>query len=78
MSHKVTVYSTTTCPYCHMAMDFLKENKVDFESVNLSVQQDRINEMIQLSGQTGVPVIKIDDQVIIGFDRPAIKKALGI
>ena len=78
MTHKVIVYSTTTCPYCHMAKDFLKENKVEFEDVNLTQQQNRVQEMIGLSGQTGVPVIHIDDKVIIGFGRVGIKKALGL
>ena len=75
---KVTVYSTPTCPYCHMAKDFLKANKVDFADVNVAADPKAAREMIQKSGQNGVPVLDIEGKIIIGFDKDAIKKALKL
>lgn len=75
---KVIVYSTTTCPYCFMAKDFLKDNNISFEDVNVSNDQKRAVEMIQKSGQQGVPVIDIDGKIIVGFDKKAIKSALNL
>ncbi|MBI2550219.1 glutathione S-transferase N-terminal domain-containing protein [Candidatus Woesearchaeota archaeon] len=75
---KVTVYSTPTCPWCHKAKDFLKENNVPFQDVNVAANQKAAEEMIEKSGQMGVPVIQIDGQFIVGFDKNAIKKALKL
>jgi len=73
---KVTVYSTSTCPYCVMAKDWLKGKKVEYEDVNVGINQEKAREMITKSGQMGVPVIDIDGEVIIGFDRPKMETAL--
>ncbi len=73
---KVIVYSTTTCPYCVMAKDWLKGKNVEFDDVNVGVNQDKAREMIQKSGQMGVPVIDVAGSIIIGFDRPKIEEAL--
>ncbi len=73
---KVIVYSTTTCPYCVMAKDWLKGKKVEFEDVNVGINQDRAREMIQKSGQMGVPVLDVAGSIIIGFDKPKIEEAL--
>lgn len=75
---KVKVYSTDTCPYCTMAKDFLKENNIEFEEYNVAEDEDAKNEMLTKSGQMGVPVIMIDDKIIVGFDKEAIKKTLDI
>ncbi len=75
---KVTVYSTPTCPYCHMAKDFLKANKVEFADVNVAADSNAARDMIEKSGQNGVPVVDIDGKIIIGFDKDAIKKALKL
>ncbi len=75
---KVIVYSTPTCPYCHSAKDFLKENKIAFEDVDVSKNQDRAQEMIEKSGQMGVPVIDINGTIIVGYDKEAMKKALKL
>ncbi len=72
----VIVYSTSTCPYCVMAKNFLKEKKVEFEDVNVGLNQDRAREMIKKSGQMGVPVIDIAGEIIIGFDKPKMEAAL--
>ncbi|HPM85486.1 MAG: glutaredoxin family protein [Candidatus ainarchaeum sp.] len=72
----VIVYSTNTCPYCVMAKQWLKEKKVDFEEVNVGIDQEKAKEMIQKSGQMGVPVIDIGGDIIIGFDRPKMEGSL--
>jgi glutaredoxin-like YruB-family protein len=75
---KVTVYSTQTCPFCTMAEDFLKQNKVEFRHVDVSSDREGLKEMVQKSGQTGVPVIDINGKIIIGFNEPAIRQSLGL
>jgi glutaredoxin-like YruB-family protein len=77
--HKVKIYSTPTCPYCHAEKEYLKEKKIKFEDIDVSKDQAAAEEMIEKSGQMGVPVTIIDNTtVIIGFDRAALKKALNI
>ena len=75
---KVTVYSTPTCPYCHMAKAFLKEHKVQFTDYDVSQDEGKAREMIEKSGQQGVPVIDIGGEIVVGFDKPRIKELLGI
>ena len=74
---QVKIYTTATCVYCKAAMGHFKEKGIDYEEINLSEHPDRIQEMILVSGQMGVPVILIDGKMIIGFDRGAIDEALG-
>ncbi|MFH1316389.1 MAG: glutaredoxin domain-containing protein [Candidatus Woesearchaeota archaeon] len=73
---KVKIYSTPTCPWCVRAKEFLKENKVEFENHDVASDEAARNEMIEKSGQMGVPVIIVDDVVIVGFDQNALKAAL--
>ncbi len=74
----VKVYSTPTCPYCHMAKEFLTENAIQFEDVDVSVNQTAAQEMIKKSGQMGVPVLDIDGKIVVGFDKGKIKQLLGL
>jgi glutaredoxin 3 len=74
----VKVYSTSTCPWCVRVKEFLKEHKIKFEDIDVSVNRTAAMEMIKKSGQTGVPVVDIDGQIIIGFDKPAITRALKL
>jgi len=76
MSKKVTVYSTPTCPYCHRVKQFLTESNVEFADINVSADQEKAQEMVTKSGQMGVPVVDIDGQIIVGFDKSAIQNAL--
>jgi len=78
MSRKVLVYSTPTCPYCIRAKQFLKDNNIEFEDIDVSVNQAKAQEMVDKSGQMGVPVLDIEGEIIVGFDREKIKSALGI
>ena len=73
----ITVYSTPTCPYCHKAKDYLKEKGVDFEDVDVSQDQAKQKEMIDKSGQMGVPVLDINGTIIVGFDVGKMEEALA-
>lgn len=75
---KVTVYSTPSCPYCIRAKQFLKNNNIEFENIDVSVDEAKADEMIKKSGQMGVPVLDIDGQIIIGFEKDKIAKELGL
>ena len=75
---EVIVYSTPTCPYCKLVKQFLEENQVVFSEVDVSTSQMAAEEMIAKSGQLGVPVIEIDGQVIVGFDKARIRQILNI
>jgi len=73
----VKVYSTKTCPWCHKTKDFLKEKGIKFEDIDVGADKKAANEMMEKSGQMGVPVTDIDGEIIVGFDKEAIEKALG-
>lgn len=75
--HNILIYRTPTCPYCHMAAEYLRRLGVEFREVDVSRDQAAAIEMIRKSGQMGVPVIDIDGMIIIGFDRLAIDSALS-
>jgi glutaredoxin 3 len=75
---KVKVYSTPVCPWCIRAKLFLKEHKIPFEEVDVSVDRKAAQEMIEKSGQTGVPVITVDSQVVVGFNREKLVQLLKI
>ena len=64
--------------FFHMAKDFFKEKNVEFEDFNVSTDLEKRKEMINKSGQMGVPVILIGDQLIVGFNKPKIVELLGI
>lgn len=78
MAKKVKIYSTPTCPYCIRAKQFLKENSIIFEDVDVSTNVEAGQEMIEKSGQMAVPVLDIEGQIIIGFDKEGITRALGL
>lgn len=74
----VTIYSTPTCVYCNMAKSFFKANNVAFTEHNVAADQAKRKEMIEKTGQMGVPVIDIGGKIVIGFDEGQIKSSLGI
>lgn len=76
--HVVKVYSTTMCPWCIRVKEFLKKHKVKFEELNVEEDADALMEMIEKSGQRGVPVLDIDGKIITGFDEEEISSALGL
>ena len=75
---KVEIYSTPTCHFCHLAKDFFKANDVVFTEYNVASDLEKRKEMIDLTGQMGVPVIKIDGDWVVGFNKPAVAKKLGL
>lgn len=73
---EVRLYSTPSCPYCRMAKDFLAEEGVEFTVVDVSEDEKAAQEMVDKSGQMGVPVMELESVIIVGFDRGAYHKAL--
>ena len=76
--HKVILFRTISCPWCHKVEEFFKGHKIKFKNIFVDKDQKAAQEMIKKSGQMGVPVIDIDGQIIVGYDQDSIKKALGI
>ncbi len=75
---KAIVYSTPVCPYCSKVKEFLKEHGIEFEDVDVSSDQGKAREMIEKSGQMGVPVTDIDGSIVVGYDVPKLKVLLNI
>lgn len=74
----VTIYSTPTCVYCNMAKSFFKANSVAYTEHNVASDLARRKEMIDKTGQMGVPVIDVGGEIVVGFDEPKLRSALGI
>ncbi len=74
---QVVIYSTPTCPYCKRAKDYLSRKGIPFVDRNVAVDRDAAKEMIQKSGQMGVPVITIDNEIIVGFNQALLDKLLS-
>jgi len=75
---QVIIYSTPTCIYCRLAKEWFKEKGVEYTEYDLSVDAEKRDEVIKKTGQMGVPVIEIDGEIAIGFDRKRIEQLLGI
>ncbi len=75
---QIKIYTTSTCPWCMKTKEFLKANNVKYEEINIGEDEKARNEMFEKSGQFGVPVTSINGTIIVGYDKEAIKKALGI
>ncbi len=78
MEKTVTIYSTPVCHFCHMAKDFFKENNVNFTDYDVAADAEKRQEMIEMTNQMGVPVIRIGDDVVIGFDEGKLRELLGL
>lgn len=75
---RIKVYTTKTCPWCIKVKEFLKQHKIQFEEVDVANDKKAAEEMIQKSGQMGVPVVEVDGEMIVGFDEEKLKKALKL
>ena len=75
---KIRIFSTPVCPYCETLKEFLKERSIEFEDIDVSKNPAAVEEMVQKSGQMGVPVVDIDGKIIVGFDKGEIVKLLNI
>lgn len=78
MDKTVTIYSTPTCHFCQMTKDFLKEKGIAYTEFDVAHDLEKRQEMIQKSGQMGVPVIFVGDELIVGFDQGKLSSSLGI
>lgn len=74
----VKVYTTSTCPFCVTLKNFLKEHDVEFEEFNVGEDEEARKEMVEKSGQMGVPVVEIDGEIVIGFDKKKISELLDL
>ena len=74
---KVVIYSTPTCPYCKRAKEYLSRKGISYQEYNVAVDKDKAKEMIQKSGQMGVPVIIVDSEVVVGFNQVQLDKLLS-
>lgn len=75
---QVTIYSTPTCHFCHAAKEFFDANKVQYTDHNVATDIEKRKEMVEKSGQMGVPVILIGDQILVGFDEAKLKELLAV
>ena len=78
MDKNITIYSTPTCHFCQMTKDFLKEKGIAYTEHNVASDLEKRQEMIQKSGQMGVPVIFVDNEMIVGFDKERLISTLGL
>lgn len=77
MTNKATVYVTSTCPYCTMMTNYLQEQGIPFEEVNVQIDQAAGQKLVEATGQMGVPQTNLNGQWIIGFDPTSVQNALG-
>lgn len=78
MDKTVTIYSTPVCHFCHAAKDFFNEKGVKFTEHDVAADLEKRKEMVDLTNQMGVPVIRVDDDIIIGFDEAKLTELLGL
>jgi len=78
MIKDVKIYTTSSCGYCKMVKDFLKKNNIEYTEFNVGMDAVKRNEILEKTGQMGVPVIDINGEIVIGFDKERLSKILGI
>ena len=78
MAQNITIYSTPTCHFCHLAKDFLTENNIPFTDYNVQTDLEKRAEMTEKSGGMAVPVIDVDGEVMVGFDKEKLAGLVGI
>ncbi|HEU4677583.1 MAG TPA: glutaredoxin family protein [Candidatus Paceibacterota bacterium] len=78
MAKQVTIYSTPTCHFCHAAKSFFDEHNVAYTDFDVATDMEKRKEMIDMTGQLGVPVIRVEDDVIVGFDEGKLRELLQI
>lgn len=76
MNKTVTIYSTPVCHYCQAAKEYFTENNVEYSEIDVAADQEKRQEMIEMTGQMGVPVIRIGDDVVVGFDEEKVAELL--
>ncbi len=74
---KVVIYSTPTCPYCKRAKEYLSRKGISYTDIDVAQDKEKAKEMVQKSGQMSVPVIMIDDEIVVGFNQAQLDKLLS-
>ncbi len=74
----VTIYTTPTCGFCHQAKQFFQEKNVPYEEKDVAADQQAREEMVSKTNQMGVPVIEVDDEIVIGFDQSRLAQMLDV
>lgn len=74
----VIIYSTPTCVYCNTLKEYLNSKKIEFKELDVSKDEKELEKMVAISGQMGVPVIDIDNNIIIGFDKQKVDELLNL
>lgn len=74
----ITLYSTPSCPYCKLVKEYLKEQNIAFTEMDVSQDNDAIQKMVKLSGQMGVPVVDINGQIIVGWNKNALEEVIKV
>ena len=75
---KTKIYSTPSCPYCELLKQFLKEKGVDFQTIDVSQDEKTQNYLMEKTGKITVPVVEIDGQIVVGFDKAKIMELLNL
>lgn len=78
MANRVVIYTTPECVYCKMTKEFFKKNNVVYEEKDVSTDEKARDEMIEKSGQLGVPVIDVDGKIVVGFDKEKLSEILEL
>ena len=78
MKKKVIMYTTPTCHYCNLAKEFFSEHNIPFKAFDVQSDLEKRKEMVERSGQMGVPVIFVDDTLVMGFDEERLRELLGV
>lgn len=74
----ITIYSTPTCVYCHNLKEYFSQKNINYKEIDVSQDEKALEEMVSISGQMGVPVVDIDGNVVIGFDKQRIDELLHL
>ena len=72
----ITIYTTPTCPYCKLAKDYFKDKDITYKEIDVAADPAAANEMVKKSGQMGVPVIEIGDEIVVGWNESAVEEIL--
>ena len=78
MDKKVEIYTSSSCPFCHQAKDFLTENNIAFTEYNITEDPSHQEKLLERSGQSHIPVIYINDEMIVGFDESKLRELLSL
>ncbi|MDP3762648.1 MAG: glutaredoxin domain-containing protein [bacterium] len=78
MAKEVKIYTTPSCVYCRMTKQFFEKNNIKYQEFNVASDTQAREEMVQKSGQLGVPVTLVDGEIVVGFDQERLSKLLGV